>query len=335
MVHLALITTQVIFGASTIVGKLGMPSVNPITFALIREAFASVLLLIVARYKEGAVLQRAHLGTVLLAGVFLFANQLFFIMGVKLSNPVIGSAWQPSQPIWGTAIAIMIGRERATFPKVAGILFAFGGAAFLVVFGEDIKGGSNEVMGNILFFLNCTGTALYVITCKPLLQSYPPISVTAWCYCTGSVGVFLTAMLVNNIPACLAFVCHDCNGNAWDVPMITWISLLWWVLMPSCVAYMLLSWGNKYANASSVLIYTALQPLTSGVIAAIMIATGAASYFPKAELAMPGLNSLGAIGILLGLVTLCYEKQINAFLCGPPADANPKVEPLLSSEDVS
>jgi hypothetical protein len=54
----------------------------------------------------------------LAAGFCLFGNQFGFIVGEKLSNAVIGSAWQPSQPIFSCTIAILIGWEKPTFYKV-------------------------------------------------------------------------------------------------------------------------------------------------------------------------------------------------------------------------
>ena len=41
----------------------------------------------------------------------------------------------------------------------------FGGAAFMVFFKQDISGTGNLFAGNVLFFFNCLGTALYVIWC--------------------------------------------------------------------------------------------------------------------------------------------------------------------------
>ena len=52
-VHSALIATQVIFGGGSVVGKLGVDTFNPMLFALIREAVAGVLLLLMALRCDG------------------------------------------------------------------------------------------------------------------------------------------------------------------------------------------------------------------------------------------------------------------------------------------
>ena len=54
---------------------------------------------------------------------------------------MIGSAWQPSQPIFTTLIAVSLGWEPLTVNKSLGILAAFAGAAFMVFFKQDSGGG--------------------------------------------------------------------------------------------------------------------------------------------------------------------------------------------------
>ena len=99
LVHGALVLVQVIFGIGSVVGKLGVSKFNPVLFALIREAAAGPLLVVMALFLEGWVIKICRRSTWRFAagGIFLFANQLCYIVGEKLSSAVIGSAWQPSQ----------------------------------------------------------------------------------------------------------------------------------------------------------------------------------------------------------------------------------------------
>ena len=52
-VHMALITTQLIFGAGSVVGALGLPSFNPLVFAAIREGVAGPVLVAAAWASTG------------------------------------------------------------------------------------------------------------------------------------------------------------------------------------------------------------------------------------------------------------------------------------------
>jgi len=305
MVHAALVLAQVIFGGGSVVGKLGIDKFNPILFAFIREGSAGPILCIFAYLKDRVLPNPKHIWWFFWTGLFIFSNQLCFIVGIKLSNAVVGSAWQPSQAVMVTAIAIAIGREKATSFKILGILLAFGGAAFIVFYGAHMKAGSAELAGNILYFFNCLGTALYVICAKPIMKHYPSMSVTGWSYIMASVMMAVACLAANNISPVYNFICDDCPpGSKWHVPMNAVYALLYWILLTSVGAYLLMTWGNKYADASLVLAYTPLQPATSAIVSAILIAAGF-----KGKLREPGLNILGVIGIFIGLAFVVYDNR--------------------------
>jgi drug/metabolite transporter (DMT)-like permease len=324
-VHGALVLTQIIFGCGSVVGKLGVSKFNPVLFALIREGTAGPILLALAFFIERRTIKMADVPMFLIAGFCVFGNQFGFIVGEKLASAVIGSAWQPTQPIFTLVIAIFLGWESATPLKVAGILIAFGGAAFMVFYGQHITVGSSVFAGNILFFINCLGTALYIISTKPLLKKYPPMTVTGYSYIFASIFMFITAMGITTNDAGVNFVCpydeaskvppvmvgkFKCSCPAWEVPSNAILPLLYWIVFNSVVAYLILTWGNKYADASKTLAYTALQPLTSTILTVLIIEGVGKDKYPS--LKMPGYNVLGAIGIVIGLFCIVGDNSLHA-----------------------
>ena len=70
----------------------------------------------------------------------------------------------------------------------------------------------SEIVGNVLFFVNCLATSLYVIVSKPLLRLYPALCVTAWGYMVASCMMLVVALALNSWPAAVNFLCPDCNG---------------------------------------------------------------------------------------------------------------------------
>ena len=68
------------------------------------------------------------------AGFCLYIGQAGFLVGEKLSSAVIGSAWQPIQPILTALLASCLGWEPFTPWRLGGATLAFGGAAFMVFF---------------------------------------------------------------------------------------------------------------------------------------------------------------------------------------------------------
>ena len=323
MVHAALIITQLSFGGGSVVGKLGVSGTNPVLFALIREGIAGPMLIAMALFQKVEWPRREHMLRLFFAGVCIFVNQFCFIVGLKLTDPTTGSVWQPSQPIFVATLSMILRYESVDPRKIAGILFAVAGATVMIVIpgpSDDSSSGSdsnsssgsgsdaashNVMVGNLLFFLNCFGTALYVILTKPLLarKEYMSISITGWSYITASVLMMISALVINTNDSMLNFVCppHDCQG-AWAVPGSMIWALGYWIFFNSVLAYALMTWANGFAKASVVSVYTVLQPVTSAGLSMLIIAMKGHHWaVTEKGFAEPGLKDLGAIGVFIGL----------------------------------
>lgn len=317
-VHGVLILCQTIFGGSAVIAKLGTANFNPAVFSLIRGFVSGQLLLLLAFYKEKSnfFIKWKCIPWFLISGFCLFVGQIGFIIGVKLSSAVMGSIWQPSQPIFTVIIAISLGWESPTWLKISGIVVAFLGAVFMVLtsersFGEIIlEPGNQEIAGNALFFFNCLCTALYVCFSRLLLQDYPSITVAGWSQFFASVWMCIATVLINTVGGGLGFVCPPEKGSdepscaAWEVLYDTTIlSLVYFILLNS-VAEFLMSWANQYAVPSNVLGYTAVQPLTSSFLTVIIKSCG---Y--NGDLSSLGYNLFGGIMIVLGLCLLIADTR--------------------------
>lgn len=324
-VHGALIVTQVIFGGGAVVGKFGIQGANPLLFALIREGVAGPILWLLSFLRSGELgPRRADWLRFVGTGLALYSNQLCFLLGLKFCDPVFGSAWQPSQPIFTVVLVIILGYEQPSLRKLLGILFAVAGATAMVILGSSASAGGDQnstalvLTGNLLFFVNCLGTSCYIVFAKPLFARYAAISVTAWSYMVAASMMLVTVTIFNETPALLAFVCsspheitkQSCIDQAWIVPASMFLPLCYWVFLQSIAAYALMTWGNKYANASAVSAYTVLQPFTSALISFILIIVKGTAWGEVYGLQKPGLQDIGIIGIIIGLGLLFSEPTL-------------------------
>lgn len=118
-VHAALVLGQIFFGLGSVVAALGLPSCNPLAFALVREAIAGMLLLSADywfhhRKQRDSSCRSPVLRNptrFILLGLVIYGNQAGGIVGIKLAGPVAAAVWQPSQPILTAAISISLGWE--------------------------------------------------------------------------------------------------------------------------------------------------------------------------------------------------------------------------------
>jgi len=225
-----------------------------------------------------------------------------FIVGLKLSSSTTASVWQPSQPIFTLGLALLLGWETVSVLKVLGIMFAIGGAVFMILFDVPESELSASITGNMCFVLNCLASSSYVICTKPLLKHYSGLIVCAWAYVSATCFMTVTALSITVNSDSLNFVCPDCDGDGWQVPTAAIWALCYWVTFQSVGAWGLLTWANKHIDGSVCSAYSVLQPLTSDVLTSILVAWGV-------NLELPGWNEFGAIGILIGLAMILYDNR--------------------------
>jgi len=320
LVHLAIIAAQVSFGGGSIIGALGMPETNPVLFALIREGIAGPLLCLIAFIIDRRTPELRDWALFIGPGLSLFVNQFTFIVGLKISSGILASSWQPAQGILAVLYGWCFGIERhVDCFKIMGILVGTAGAIFMITYGNHSDSGNSDIWsafgGSAMFFLNCSGTVLYLILGIPAQRKYPSSTITGYSYLIASALMVVTALIVASSDRILYFLCSDCHG-AWEVPTVTLYALIYWILMQSLMSYLLMTWANRYADPSVNLAYTVLQPLTTTVGSELLLlfkvvpnCDDLESGSDRACLYGPSVADLGAIGICVGLYFVIYSDR--------------------------
>eukprot|EP01084_Bolivina_argentea_P138326 243554_1 len=319
LIHVSLIIAQTLFGGGAIIGQLGLPSTNPVLFALIREGIGGPILCVIAYLKDKRIPDFLDFKLFIGPGLCLFLNQFCFIVGIKISSGITASAWQPSQGILAVIYGFCFGIEREFDKfKVFGIIIGTSGALFMILYDNHDSSGNRDFFhvfgGSIMFFLNCSATVMYLILGKKALKKYPSSTITGYSYIIASFLMIFTQLIVGYGPSgLLNGICPDCNG-AWTVPSATIIALVYWILAESVVSYSLITWANKHAAVSVNLAYTVLQPLTAVIGSEILLVSNVVPTCHKnnqhnSDNCLYGVsyNDLGAIGIVIGLYCVIYR----------------------------
>lgn len=313
-VHLALFIGQAINGGSSVVAKVGLPHINPVFFALCREVSACPFLFAVACCAHGRPrLAVKDLPLLAFAAFSLFSNQLAWTTGLKLANPVVGSAWQPSQPVFVLAMAVLLRWEKCTVLKTLGVLCALAGGAVMTfnAHGEAAATSSSPLVGNSLFLYNCSMTAVFILCMRVLTRQMPAYTALAIVYLAASIGILAVSLVVGESDSLQAFFCPDCEDSFWSFPIGAMFALAYWVLGCSVAAYLLLTFGTKHAaDATHCLAYTAMQPVVAGALEAIMVAAGWNNEFPERPLRLVnGMQVFGACIVVFGVACVACEAR--------------------------
>ncbi len=260
MVHLAMIAVQAFFASLTIVAKFVLPSISPPGIVFFRVTGAALAFTLLQRNLVGERV-RDHRDLAKLAGLAVLGvmlNQMLFLEGVKRTTAINTNILVTTQPAFTLAIAVLLGRERLTWPKGAGIGLAAVGAVYLI--GPDrIRLDPTTAFGNALVALNTASYAAYLVLSKQLLERYQPLTVVAHVFLFGAVCM---------TPIGIVALRHV------DVTALAPRALLglgYIVVFPSIVAYYLSIWALRRTSSSLVAMYVYLQPVMTVVAAPLIL----------------------------------------------------------------
>ena len=188
----------------------------------------------------------AALAGLALIGVVL--NQLLFLEGVERTTAINTNIMVTTIPAFTLAIALILRRERATWPKLGGIALAAAGAVYLI--GPDrIHLDPSTAFGNALVACNTCSYAGYLVLSKRLLERYHPLTVVTHVFVFGAVLVLPLGLVA----------LHDVR--LWELPARALLGLGYIVLFSSLLAYWLSIWALQRTASSLVAMYVYLQPV--------------------------------------------------------------------------
>ena len=250
MVHLAMIAVQFFFASLTVVAKFVLPSISPAGIVFFRVTGSALAFGLIHRlFVRERVTDRRDLAT--LAGLALLGvvmNQLLFLEGVKRTTAINTNILVTTMPAFTLAIALVLGRERATWPKIGGIILAAAGAVFLI--GPDrIRLDPTTAFGNALVACNTASYGAYLVLSKRMLERYHPLTVVTHVFLFGAVII---------TPIGLVALRHV---DLADVPARALMGLGYIVLCSSVFAYYLSIWALQHTASSLVAMYVYLQPV--------------------------------------------------------------------------
>jgi drug/metabolite transporter (DMT)-like permease len=188
----------------------------------------------------------------------VFANQVLYILGLAHSTASNAAILMLSIPVFTAAVAAAARVERFSARKAAGVALAVAGALVLLQPGrlELARGGA---LGNLLLLVNCLAYAAYLVLQRPALKVLPPLTLVAWAFLFGAVGV-----LAVSAPQLVAL-------RTAQMPLAAWSGIAYIVLVPTVVNYALNTWALRRSSPALVATYTTLQPVVAALLAVLFL----------------------------------------------------------------
>lgn len=247
--RLVLVAVQVFYGLFPWLGKVAMEAFEPRAVLAWRLMAGTAVLGTAAflRHGRGAIPRLKDVPMlVLLAVLGIIANQFLFLEGLVRSTAVNAGLLMCVIPVATCGVALAAGQERPTRRRVAGIVLAVFGVAWLF-FMRGASLGVDTVTGDLLMTANAISYSFYLVAAKPVLKRLPRLVVAASIF---FVGLCSTPII--------------CADVAWIPQAATerhWWALAGVLLFPTVLAYLFNIIVLAKTTATNTAVYVMLQPL--------------------------------------------------------------------------
>ena len=262
--HLYLFLANLIYGVSFTIAKDIIPHyIEPFGAIFIRATGALFLFALSWLFFLREKIQRRDLMLLIACGFFgVAANQLLFFKGLSMTTPINAALIMVTTPILVVVIAGLTGKDKITLPKVIGIVLGVLGAATIVASGKELSFGSQHLLGDLCVFLNAASYAVYLVTVKPLMRRYNPVTVITFVFLFG--WFFVVPVGWDQFTA----------ADYGSFPNHIWWELGFIVICTTFLAYLFNILALRHASSSVAGAYIYAQPVLAVLFAFAMKSLG-------------------------------------------------------------
>lgn len=252
-VHFALFGVQLAFATLSIAGKEALLTFTPFSIAFLRMAGASAVL-VSLQLVRGGFPKMPWRDALKLCGLSLLGivfNQLLFLLGLRRTTPINATLLTCTIPIFTVLIALVLGREKARWRSIVGVLLSFAGIVYLVG-TESISFGMDVVVGDLLIVSNAFSYAIYLVLAGKLVAKYGTVTFVTLTFAFGTFAV-------------APFGLPELLQAAPQATPKAWLLVAFLVLVPTLFTYLLNAWALRLAPSSLVAIYIYVQPIATAL----------------------------------------------------------------------
>ena len=266
MPYVALLITTIIWGLSAIVAKEAFTEINPYILLFLRFAIASIVVspLIFVKRDQPDIRTRDIPKLVFLSFLATSIGAGGWVVGLFFTTATRAAIITAIGPLLILPLERLILKKSEKPVVYIASAVAFIGALLVIlkpiILGEQTNFTNSMLIGDLLVFLSAFATALYTVLVQKDQRQYHSYQKTALGFTVG----WLTALP-------FALVAHHANPE-WVTTAgpKTWLSVLYFGLGSSAIAYLLWQWAVEKVSpvGSSLMFY--LQPIIT-IIAALLI----------------------------------------------------------------
>lgn len=245
--NISMVVSKVFNGFNMNVLKYLLPVwISPLSGVTLRCTFAAVAFWIIGWFMKPETSTRKEKFLLFLLGaIAIYGFMFFYLIGLSKTTPVSSSIFSSLQPIWVFILSIFIFNEKITRMKIIGIAIGLGGALLCILTQKSDDLASDALTGNIFCLFSSIAYACYLIGSKKLLSNVGIITMLRYTFS----GAAVSSLIVTAITGFEAPLFSD---------PIHWkpvVALLFVLIFPTVISYLLIPIGLKYLKTTLVSIY--------------------------------------------------------------------------------
>lgn len=261
--HLAILLANVIFGLGVPVTKALLDEwVTPMGYMASRCVFAALIFWMVAAFMPHEHVGRKDLWVILLGGLLGFViSQTLTAESLKFTTPVYFSLVAALTPVAVMILEAIFLRESITGIKMVGVALAIAGALLMVFMswgnGVGKESMTDDLIGIILAVLSVLTWAIYLIITRKVSAKYSSV--------TQMKHFFLISAVVILPIALFGEPQQKLYSPEWGWDGVAEMAFI--VLFATGLGYFLIPYAMKVLKATTVSIYTNIQPVVASLVA--------------------------------------------------------------------
>lgn len=253
----ALIITNVIWGAAAPIFKYALTDIPPFILAFIRFFFAALIFFPAAVTHWQKLSVRTY-ATICLAAFFgITVNISFFFKGLQYGQSISAPVIVSGGPIFLFILAVLFLHEKPKKQIFAGMLVSLIGVLIVVMAPiiENMKSAGLALQANIFFVVATVGAVMDPFIAKRILGRVNAYQFTF---------VAFTFAAITFLPMALA---ESATWRMSQISMPGMIGIVYGVVFSSAIAYFCLYWGLARLRAQEVGIFTYIDPVAALIVA--------------------------------------------------------------------
>ncbi len=257
--HLAIFAANAIFGLGVPVTKALLDDwVTPMGYMASRCVFAAVIFWVIAYFMPKEPVEKRDLVVIMLAGLLGFViSQTLTAWALDFTTPVYYSLVAAMTPVAVMILAAIFLKENITAVKIVGVLLAIAGALLMLFISWQSGTGKNDLLGIFLTVLSMLTWAVYLIVTRKVSAKYSSVTQMKYVFLVSAIVTLPIALFTEPQQRLYSSACE------WSGVL----EMAFIVLFATVLGYFLIPYAMKFLRATTVSIYTNIQPVVASLVA--------------------------------------------------------------------